>query len=52
MDSEGVLTVQHRQEIGPGGVLRLFGVIKEDVYTLMVLLKKNRLQIKKRIELL
>lgn len=41
VDSERVLTVQHRQEVGPCGVLCLFGVIKEDVYTLMVLLKNR-----------
>lgn len=42
MDSERVLAVQHRQEVGPGGVLCLFGVIKEDVDTLMVLLKHRQ----------
>lgn len=38
MDSKQVLTVQHRKEIGPGSVFGLFGVIKEDVHPLMVLL--------------
>lgn len=52
MDSERVLTVQHRQEVGPCGVLCLFGVIKEDVNTLMVLLKNRSLyKIKKRYKL-
>lgn len=41
MDGKKILTVQHGEEIGPGGVLRLFGVVKEDVDTLMVLLDQH-----------
>lgn len=38
MNSKQVLTIQHRKEVGPGGVLGLFSVVKEDVHPLMVLL--------------
>lgn len=41
MDGKKILTVQHGEEIGPGGVLRLFGVVEEDVDALMVLLEQH-----------
>lgn len=45
MDSKKVLTIQHWEEVGPGGVLRLFGVVEEDVHTLMVLLSHSCIKI-------
>lgn len=44
MDSEKVLAIQHWKEVGPGGVLCLFGVVKEDVHTLMILLSNSRIK--------
>lgn len=38
MDGEKILAVQHGEEVGPGSVLCLFGVVEEDVDALMVLL--------------
>lgn len=45
MDSKKVLTIQHWKKVGPGGVLRLLGVVKEDVHTLMVLLSHSEIKI-------
>lgn len=41
VDSKKILTIQHGEEVGPGGVLCLFGVVKEDVHPLMVLLRDS-----------
>lgn len=38
MDGKKILPVQHGKEIRPGGILRLFGVVKKDVHTLMIFL--------------
>lgn len=43
MNSKKVLTIQHRQEVGPGGVLCLFGIVKEDAHALMVLLNHSKI---------
>lgn len=42
MDSKKILAVQHGEEIRPGGILCLFGVVEEDVHALMVLLDHGR----------
>lgn len=41
VDSKKVLTIQHWKEVGPGGILCLFGIVKEDVYPLVVLLNDS-----------
>lgn len=38
MDGKEVLTIQHGKEVGPGGILRLFCIVEEDVHPLMILL--------------
>ena len=42
MDGEEVLAVEHGQEVGPGRVLGLLGVVEEDVHPLMVFLRTLR----------
>lgn len=41
MDGKKILPVKHGEEIRPGGILRLFGVVKEDVHALMIFLDRS-----------
>lgn len=42
VNSEEILAIQHGKKIGPGSVLGLLGIIKEDVHPLMVFLRFSR----------
>ena len=41
MNSKEILAIQHRQEVGPGGVLATFSIVKENANTLVIFLRKN-----------
>lgn len=45
MDSKEVLTIQHWKEVGPGSVLYLFGIVKEDADPLVILLRQKWIEI-------
>lgn len=42
MNGKQILAIKHGKEIGPGSVLGLLGIVKEDVHPLMVFLQLRR----------
>lgn len=42
MNSKEILAVQHRQKVGPGGVLAALSIVKENADPLVIFLKQEK----------
>ena len=42
MNSKEILAIQHRQKVGPGGVLATFSIVKENANALVIFLKEKK----------